>query len=65
MDRSGDTGKTFLYNTLLANVRSNSDIALAVASSEIVAFLISSSKIAHLWFKILIKLDSSSICNIL
>ncbi|CAB5217445.1 unnamed protein product [Rhizophagus irregularis] len=34
------TGKTFLYNTLLGKVRSNGDIALAVASSGIAALLL-------------------------
>ncbi len=43
----GGIRKTFLYNTLLANVRSNSDIALAVASSGIAALLISGGKTAH------------------
>jgi len=40
IDGPGGTGKTFVYNTLLAHVRSNGDIALAVASSGIAAFVI-------------------------
>ena len=35
----GGTGKTFLHNTLLARVRSQSQIALGLASSGIAALL--------------------------
>ena len=35
------TGKTFLYNTLLAQVRSQSQIALGLASSGIASLLLS------------------------
>ena len=64
MDGPDGTGKTFLYNTLLTNIRSNGDIALAVASSEIAAFLISGGRTAHSRFKIPINLDLCSTCNI-
>ncbi len=40
IDGPGGTGKTFLYDTLLAYVRGNGDIALAVASSGIAALLL-------------------------
>ena len=40
IDCPGGTGKTFLYNTLLAYVRSKGNIALAVASSGIAALLL-------------------------
>src|SRR6266540_6398681 len=64
VDGPDGTGKTFLYNTLLTNIRSNGDIALAVASSEIAAFLISGGRTAHSRFKIPINLDLCSTCNI-
>ena len=64
VDGPDGTRKTFLYNTLLANVRSNSDIALAVASSKIAALLISNSRTAHSRFKIPINLDLCLTCNI-
>ncbi len=64
MDGPGSIRKTFLYNTLLANVRSNGDIALAVASSGIAALLISGGRTAYLRFKIPINLDPCSTCNI-
>ena len=40
VDGPGGTGKTFPYNTLLARVRSQSQIALALASSGIAALLL-------------------------
>ncbi|PKK61479.1 hypothetical protein RhiirC2_635616, partial [Rhizophagus irregularis] len=40
VDGPGGTGKTFLYNTILAKVRSHGEIALPVASSGIAALLI-------------------------
>ena len=64
VDGPDGTRKTFLYNTLLANVRSNSDIALVVASSGITALLISSGRTAYSRFKIPINLDLCLTCNI-
>ena len=52
IDGPAGTGKTFLYNTLLAEIRSHGDIALAVASSGIAALLISGGRTAHSRFKI-------------
>ncbi|PKY39564.1 hypothetical protein RhiirA4_312692, partial [Rhizophagus irregularis] len=51
VDGPGGTGKTFLYNTLLASVRSHGKIALAVASSGVAALLISGGRTAHFRFK--------------
>src|SRR3954452_7234098 len=65
IDGPGGTGKTFLYNTLLASIRSSGEIAVAVASSGIAALLIMSGRTAHNWFKIPLKLNESSTCNIL
>ena len=64
IDGPGGTGKTFLYSTLLANIRINSDIALAVASSGIAALLLDKGKTAHSRFKIPIIVDEASTCNI-
>jgi hypothetical protein len=60
----GGTGKTFLYNTLLAIVRSRGDVALAVASSSILALLIDGGRTAYSRFRIPLKLDELSTCNI-
>ncbi|KAG2192871.1 hypothetical protein INT47_006043 [Mucor saturninus] len=62
-DGSG-TGKTFLYNALLAKVRSNGEIALACASSGIAATLLPGGRTAHSLFQIPIDIDESSVCNI-
>ena len=64
VDGPGGTGKTFLYNTLLATVRSHGGIAVAVASSGIAALLISGGRTAHSRYKIPIKINESSTCNI-
>jgi ATP-dependent DNA helicase PIF1 len=49
---SGGTGKTIVENLLLARVRSNGQIALAVASSGIAALPHKGRRTAHLRFKI-------------
>ncbi len=43
----GGTRKPFLYNTLLANIRSNGDLALAIVFSGIAVLLISDGRITH------------------
>jgi hypothetical protein len=52
----GGTGKTHVYSLLLAKVRSQRRIALAVASSGIVALLLEGGRTAHSRFKIPIDL---------
>ncbi|POG63370.1 DNA helicase Pif1 like protein, partial [Rhizophagus irregularis DAOM 181602=DAOM 197198] len=47
IDGFAGTGKTFLYNTLLATIRLHGDIAIAVASSGIAALLLSGGRTAH------------------
>ncbi|KAG2194766.1 hypothetical protein INT47_012068 [Mucor saturninus] len=64
IDGPGGTGKTFLYNALLAKVRPNGEIALACASSGIAATLLPGGRTAHLLFQIPIDIDESSLCNI-
>lgn len=56
----GGTGKTFLYNTILAKTRSQGRIGLAVASSGIAATLLSGGRTAHSRFKIPITIDKDS-----
>src|SRR5437763_16702744 len=65
IDGPSGTGKTFLYNVLLATIRSSGDIAVAVVSSGIAALLIMGGRTAHSRFKILLKLNEPSTCNIL
>ncbi|CAG8661536.1 18179_t:CDS:2 [Rhizophagus irregularis] len=64
IDGFAGTGKTFLYNTLLATIRLHGDIAIAVASSGIAALLLSGGRTAHSRFKIPLKIDEFSTCNI-
>ena len=63
---SGGTGKTFVYNTICAKLRSEGIIILCVSSSGISALLIHGGRTAHSTFKIPIdQLGEDSICNIL
>lgn len=50
--------------TILASVRSEGKIAIAVASSGIASLLLPGGKTLHSRFKIPIKLDKNSVCNI-
>ena len=61
---SGGCGKTFLWRTLIAQLRSVGDIVLPVASSGIAATLLPGGRTAHSRFKIPIVLDEYSLCNI-
>uniref|UniRef100_A0A2S2QXL1 ATP-dependent DNA helicase n=1 Tax=Sipha flava TaxID=143950 RepID=A0A2S2QXL1_9HEMI len=58
--------KTFLFNLVLAKVRSTRDIALAVASSGIAATLLEGGRTAHATFKLPLNLTASAtpFCNI-
>src|SRR5690348_4456506 len=55
---------TFVFNTLLARVRKEGHIALAVATSGIAALLLEGGRTAHSRFKIPMKLGEASTCNI-
>ncbi len=50
LDAPGGTGKTFLLNLILAKIRQQHNIALAVASSGIAATLLDGGKTAHSTF---------------
>ena len=63
LDGPGGTGKTFVENLLLATVRRNGGIALAVASSGIAAILLDSGRTAHSTFRIPIEIDRDSYCT--
>ncbi|XP_050876133.1 uncharacterized protein LOC127079808 [Lathyrus oleraceus] len=47
VDGPGGTGKTFLYRTLMASLRSRGEIVLATASSGIAATLLPGGRTAH------------------
>jgi hypothetical protein len=65
VDGLGGTGKTFLYSCLLSTVRAQGRVAVAVASSGIVALLLDGGRTAHSHFKIPVQgLNSMSTCYI-
>jgi hypothetical protein len=64
LDGPGGTGKTFLYNAILAHFRANGDIAIPVASSGIAALLLKGGRTAHSRFKIPIDINEASTCFI-
>ena len=66
IDAPGVTGKTFVINLLLASVRKQKCVALAVASSGIAATLLDSGRMAHSTFKLPLNLNHAEtpVCNI-
>ncbi|XP_057335011.1 uncharacterized protein LOC130673819 [Microplitis mediator] len=66
LDAPGGTGKTYLLNLILAKIRADGKIALAVASSGIAATLLLGGKTAHSLFKLPLDLnrDEFPVCNI-
>ncbi|XP_076943105.1 uncharacterized protein LOC143613221 [Bidens hawaiensis] len=60
----GGTGKTFLWTTIIAALRSTGKIVLAVAASGIASLLLPSGRTAHSRFKIPLDLTDQSTCNI-
>ena len=64
LDGPGGTGKTYLYNVILAQLRSEGKICLAVASSGIAAELLIGGRTAHSRFKIPLKTTFESTCNV-
>ncbi|KAM0874175.1 hypothetical protein ACQ4PT_037644 [Festuca glaucescens] len=63
VDGPGGTGKTYLYKALLAKVRSMGLVAIATATSGIVASIMPGGRTAHSRFKIPIKLTDNSMCS--
>jgi len=64
VDGPGGTGKTFLYEALLAQVCSRGLIALAIASSGAAMNNMPCGRTAHLWFKFPITIDNNSMCMV-
>ncbi|WOG82236.1 hypothetical protein DCAR_0101398 [Daucus carota subsp. sativus] len=60
----GGTGKTFLWSTIIATLRSEGKIVLPVASSGIASLLMEGGRTAHLRFKIPIDVNEFSCCDI-
>lgn len=66
LDAPSGTGKTFLISLILAEIRSNNGIALAVASSGIAATLLDGGRTAHSVFKLPLNIQNNrdAVCNI-
>jgi len=64
LDGPGGSGKTFVYKVLVALVRRDGHVAIAVASSGIAALLLEGGRTAHSVFKIPIALGRDSMCSI-
>ncbi|GKA76282.1 ATP-dependent DNA helicase PIF1-like protein [Tanacetum coccineum] len=64
IDGPGGTGKTYLYNALLAEVRSRGSVALATASSGAAANNLPGGRTSNPRFKILLNVDKKSFCSI-
>ncbi|XP_042010499.1 ATP-dependent DNA helicase pif1-like [Salvia splendens] len=60
----GGTGKTFIWRSLSAGIRSKGDIVLNVASSGIASLLLPGGRTTHSRFKISINVNKDSMCNI-
>ncbi|XP_057740312.1 uncharacterized protein LOC130957472 [Arachis stenosperma] len=60
----GGTGKTFIWKTLSAAIRSKGEIVLIVASSGIASLLLPGGRTAHSRFAIPLTPDEYSTCNI-
>ncbi|XP_073821564.1 uncharacterized protein [Musca autumnalis] len=66
LDAPGGTGKTFLLALILATIRSENDIALALASSGIAATLLEGGRTAHSALKLPLnmQINENPTCNI-
>ncbi len=64
LDDLGGSGKTFMYNVLLASVWRDEHIAIEVASSDITTFLLEGGRTSHSIFKIPIAIGRDSMCLI-
>ena len=64
IDGSAGTGKTYLYNCILAEVRSRGQSAIAVASLGVAAILLSGGTTAHSRFRIPLENPGEKNCSI-
>nr|XP_027062743.1 uncharacterized protein LOC113689113 [Coffea arabica] len=64
IDGPGGTGKTFLYRSLLATLRSQGYIAIAVATSGIAASILPGGHTAHSRFKIPLDFSKNKACQL-
>lgn len=60
----GGTGKTFLWNAILATLRAQDHVVLAVASYGVASLLLPGGRTAYSRFKIPLDIHENSICGI-
>ncbi|PWZ10705.1 ATP-dependent DNA helicase PIF1 [Zea mays] len=63
VDGPGGTGKTYLYKALLAVLRSQDKIAVAIATSGVAASIMPGGRTAHSRFKIPLTIEDGAICT--
>ncbi|ONM33732.1 hypothetical protein ZEAMMB73_Zm00001d041806 [Zea mays] len=63
VDGPGGTGNTYLYKALLAVLRSQDKIAVAIATSRVAASIMPGGRTAHSRFKIPLTIDDGAICT--
>ena len=61
---AGGCGKTFLCNTIAAEVRRRGQIVLYIASSRIAALLLDGERTSHLHFKISLSINEDSMAGL-
>ena len=60
----GGTGKIFLWNAVIAKLRSEKKIVLAVASSGVASLLLPRGRTAHSRFKIPFDIAETAVCSV-
>ena len=63
VDGPSRNGKTYLYRALLATIRSQKKIAVAIATSGVVASIMSGGRTVHSRFKIPLTIDNGAFCT--
>ena len=61
LDAPGGTGKTFILQAILAEIRSSGEVALAVASSGIAATMLDGARTAHSVFKLPLNIHATDV----
>jgi ATP-dependent DNA helicase PIF1 len=63
LDGHGGTGNTFLYKALLAKVRSEGKIVVAMTTSGVAASILPRGRTAHSRFKIPLNIEDNGVCS--
>ncbi|KAM0844935.1 hypothetical protein ACQ4PT_056727 [Festuca glaucescens] len=60
----GGTGKTFLWTSIIARLRADDHVVLAVASSGVASLLLPGGRTAHSHFRIPVEINERTMCTI-